>query len=987
MAVPLAFEYPNALVLLVLLPLAWWVSRRSLSGMSKARRRFSTALRFTVLLLLILAAAGLQQVLLRDALCVFYLVDTSDSISAEATEQIKSFINRAMPEARSDDRAGIIAFGGDALLDALPVPDLEVKDIHSVPSTSHTDIAQATRLALAAFPAGVSRRIVLFSDGNETLGNAVDEAAIAKSNNVAIDVVPLGQELQNEVLLHKMTVPPRAKRGEPVEVELIAESLKPVRATVELWRNDQFIAEYGFDLKGGHKERIPLPPQTLDAPGFYTFEAHLKTAPANDTIAENNHAAGFTRVQGEPNVLLVSSNVDRGHFLASKLEERHIRTRLVQPSALPVTLADLAEYDSVLLDDVNAVNFTVKQMRMFEGATRDLGIGLGMIGGEDSFGLGGYYKTPIEAALPVDMDVKQKKHFPATSVVVVIDQSGSMSAQEDGKQKIQMASEAACLVTDLLTPRDELGVIACDTASKEVLPLTKVEDPTQIKAKIRTLRGGGGGIFCYTGLMAAKKMLANASGRIRHVIMLVDGNDAEQQEGCRELAAELVKDKITVTCVSIGEGVHSQFLHDVAMEGKGRFYIAQKMAELPRIYTKETFLVARSLVVEEPFRPIVADPSDDTLRGVDWDSTPPLLGYVGTTAKGRAATPLLTHKGDPLFSRWQYGLGRSIAFTSDATNRWAARWLQWDQFGKLWAQWVRWSLRPSDTAEFDTTVTIERGRGMITVDAINEQNEYVNFMAAKARLLPPDMQGKDIELAQTAPGRYQATFDARDVGVYMVNVTNKDEQGRETSQTTGATVPYPDEYKDFRPDTYLLSRLADLTGGRTMELGQGPQVFSLKREPARTPVDLWPKLVLLAALLFVFDVAIRRVMIERQQIEAALARVRAFRDRLRRERELAPDPTLGRLIRVKRRGAATAPTPGPPLAPDATPDTPSGGPAPPPPTPSPASSELRAQLDEAIQAVRAGGAPPSTPEPVPGDQGDGDTVSRLLAAKRRARKG
>ena len=50
-----------------------------------------------------------------------------------------------------------------------------------------------------------------------------------------------------------------------------------------------------------------------------------------------------------------------------------------------------------------------------------------MLGGEESFGLGGYYRTPIEEALPVTMEVKQKLEIPSLAVVLSIDRSGSMA--------------------------------------------------------------------------------------------------------------------------------------------------------------------------------------------------------------------------------------------------------------------------------------------------------------------------------------------------------------------------------------------------------------------------------------------------------------------------------------------------------------------------------------------------------------------------------
>jgi len=386
-------------------------------------------------------------------------------------------------------------------------------------------------------------------------------------------------------------------------------------------------------------------------------------------------------------------------------------------------------------------------------------------------------------------------------------------------------------------------------------------------------------------------------------------------------------------------------------------------SEIPNIFLKEAATVSRSAIIEETFVPRVVAEST-ILKGIG--GLPPLLGYVGTTTKTTAREILKSKQDDPILATWQYGLGKSVAWTSDARRRWSAGWLPWSGYSKYWAQTVRWAMRTSTSADLQTNVDIDKGRGKVSIEAVDEKGNFVNFLNPKARLIRPDFKAQDIALEQIGPGKYEANFDARQLGTYLINIrTQKGDQTR--SQITGGVLPYSPEYGDIGTNDFLLRQIADRSNGDVIPLDKPGTVFNRPRVASRQPFDIWLPLLMIAACLFPLDVAVRRLLIGEEQINALLARAK---NRTPREPPARGDAAQKlKAARVEREARRTAsPVPSAPSAPANAPKAPSRPANAPPP-------------------VANAPAPKTEPKPQAAPEGEGelDAMERLRRAKKRAR--
>jgi uncharacterized membrane protein len=864
MSVLVDLAHPWALAFAVVVLFLVWAQRRSLADMTPTQRKVCFALRTFIMLLLVLALAGLRWLLPSKELAVLFVVDHSASISAPAQREARDFVAASLAAEHSDDTSGVIGFA--ARPELWQTPALRLQPAAKWPDLAGqkaTDIGGALDFASAIFPAGKTRRIVLLTDGNDTAGQAAAGAARLAAQGVELLTVPLHNETTPEVLVEKVEVPRRLKAGEPFDLTAHIRSNVVTTAKVKLYQNQFLLEQRDMELKAGDNEfRAP----NLHADGnFISYE--VEVLPAQDTVAENNRASATASLRGEPRVLLVDSDENNGRALAGVLQKEKINTEVRGLSGLPKTLEDLQQFDLFLLSDVSALNLGREQMDLFRRWVQDFGGGFVMIGGENSFGVGGYYRTPVEQMLPVRMEHDDRMDTPTVAMLVVLDRSGSMTATVAGQTKISLADQGAVFAMNALQPKDYFGVTAVDTKPHTVVPLAPITAKSAAEQKILSITAGGGGIYIYTSMVDAFQQLRDVPARVKHLLLFSDAADAEEKsagemsDGIQgggnslDLASAMLAAKITTSVVGLGteQDKDTAFLRQLAERGSGRFYLTDDATTLPQIFSTETMKVAQSSLIEEPFLAVPMAKSPIT-SGLDWPQSPLLLGYNATKPKPTAELLLTTERGEPLLATWRYGLGQAAAFTSDAKSRWAAEWLTWPGYGKFWSQLVRTLMRKSDQSSFQVNTSETGDRLELTIDAIKPDGSFRNQMPVSVNMLHADGTTETQTAEQEGPGQYRTTFELPTEGTSIFSVSSPDLP--DGGYVFGHTRSYPQEFLRTETNEPLLHTLASLGGGK---FSPSPaEVFARPAVAARTHKDLTNYFLELALLLLPLDIWLRR---------------------------------------------------------------------------------------------------------------------------------
>ena len=857
------FARPGFLALFAVLLFVPPALRRSLAGFGRGQRVVCTAVRLLLLACLVLALAGIRALLPSREIGVIFAVDASASISPEAAEAARGFVTSALRFRTGGDSAGVTGFAREVVVWSPPGRETPASEWNAPTRVDASDIARALGFSGALLPGGRTRRIVLLSDGNDTSVSAVTAAAQLANSGVEVWTVPLRNTERPEVLVERVEIPARLREGEPFDLIARIRSNVATTAKVRVYQAQFLAAEREIALKPG--ENILHEPGLRPQGNFVPYDVEL--VPAADTSLENNRATAVASLRGQPRVLLVDGDEKRARPLEQALRASRIAVELRGAPGAPRTLEDLQQFDLFILSDVAALPLGREPMELYRRWVSDFGGGFLLLGGENSFGVGGYFRTPVEQMLPVRMEHNDRGELPTVALLVVLDRSGSMTAPAGGQTKIALASQGAAMALGVLTPRDHFGVLAVDTQAHVIAPLTRHGAKEPVAQKILSISAGGGGIYIYTSLAESFQALRDVNARIKHVILFSDAADAEEKtagentDGAQgggsalDLAGAMAAAKITTSVVALGaeQDKDTAFLRQLAERGQGRFYLTGDATTLPQIFSTETMKVAQSSIVEEPTLAVPVAKSPLT-AGLDWAKSPLLLGYNSTKPKPGAEVLLATERGEPLLATWRHGLGQAAAFTSDAKARWAGEWLAWPGYGKFWTQVARGLLRKDGPAAFEVTQR-EAGDSLeIRVDAVTPEGAFRNRLPVTVHARTPDGATQSVTAEQDAPGSYRASIALPPEGITVVNIASPELP--DGGVAIAHSRSYPAEFLSTGTNETLLRAIAAAGLGRFD--ATPAEVFSRPAKAAARPRDLTDWLLIAALMLLPVDIFLRR---------------------------------------------------------------------------------------------------------------------------------
>lgn len=856
----ISFAHP--LALLIALPLAVLTLvalRNAFANLSRARMRLALTIRCVILAALVLALAGTHVRLAQSHQASIVVADLSASdASLRSTVQIA--IDRAARQRPGGNSLGVVSVGREPVVEQPASALSGFSDFESPVDPQYTNLAGGLDLANALLPTGYQHRIVVVSDGRENVGDALSTARLLRARGVRLDVLPLRVPVGPEVLVDGVTVPAQLRPRETFPLTVTVRSTVPTTTGITVLR--------GRSVLGSVQERLHRGSNTFQfrqaplQPGSYSYT--LEITPARDTQPENNAGSASTTVLSTPRVLVIAGDPREAANVTASLRRSGVGVTLKKPGAVTPDLAALQQYAAVVLVDTAADQLGPKLLPLLVPYVRDLGHGLVVVGGQNAYSMGGYGQTPLERVLPVSMTLPKHQKQPTVAVALIIE-----SLEED--TQVNISKEAGKSVVNLLGPQDQVAIndAPFEGGAGWVVPLQHATDKAAINSAIDRMVPGDPDSYSPM-LQSAYQYLKHSDAKIKHIILLGDG-DAEDSS-YQQLLQSIHAGGVTVSTVSTnGEGRNDyQNMAAIARWGGGRNYIANDAAKIPEILLTEARTVARMGIVQGKFFPqeLSANPMVRDLKRVA-----PLYGYVATTPKPAAEIVLSSTKLDPVLAAWQYGSGRSVAWTSDAAGLWTKDWLRAPNAGRFWADLTAWTLPAAGVGKLFVSATSSQGQGRI---AVSLPSSLGPDPSVTAHVLTPNLRSSTLQLQPSSPGQYGGTFEEGGQGSYFVTV-DATGAGHANAGQVGLNVPYSPEYRNTGLDLPFLHALASASDGSIIK--SPGDIWANNLPAVLQDYDITGWLLLLALLLLPIDVGIRRLVVSRRELAAILAAVPVRRQR------------------------------------------------------------------------------------------------------------
>lgn len=832
----------------LILEFLFWAKRQWI----RLHRPFFTVLRSVLVLLLCLSIADIPVTLGKGTETTLFLADVSDSMKHSLSE-VEAALEQAARSLPSNARAGVIAFGADSRVEHFISKDLRFGKLETTPVTSATNLESAIQTAISMFSDDDSKRIVLLTDGKENEGTVKNMASALKEHNISLKVMEFSQDSREEVLISNVRVPEKLSVGENFQAEVTVMSNVNTDATLSLYSGDTLKGSKQVSLTNGINRFLFQ--DTLTKAGTTGYRAIIETE--HDTETLNNEYLTFTQAAKKQKLLLIEGRKGEAAEFEKILKAGGFSYKTIAPFSAPRKLSALKNYPLVLVENVHADDLPEGFKNILESYVNEGG-GFIAIGGDNSFALGNYKDTSLDRVLPVSSILSGKDAVPETAMALVIDHSGSMGDGNKHLTRLDLAKEAAVSALTSLRSTDSIGVLAFDDSFDWVVDFTKASDTETIQQEISSIAIHGG-TSIYPALDEAVKKLAKQPAKIKHIILLTDGQDGFHDY--EDLFKTMEKEDITLSTVAVSDGADTGLLEAMAKSGGGRYYYTDLSTDIPRIFAQEVFLSSDSYLVNREFQPhILSSSLEQITKPLLEDEIPSLHGYIRTTQKPMASVLMTSDTGDPILAINNYhGLGTTAAFTSDVTSEWTKDFAGRPSYASFWKKLINFCIR--DIEEYnsmDVSVTAEGNTAHILC-----QPHFYSDLPFEINAICTDEDGNSVTVPLSSGPDYcwSADIPLSHTGIYSLTVTTNliDPDPNESSFDHTVTCTFASTYSkeyEFYNDTGTLDALISLTDAELISDTDKFYTGTLKQNAKQH--SLTPLLLLLALLLFMADIAMRR---------------------------------------------------------------------------------------------------------------------------------
>ena len=824
--------------LLALLPL-FFIYKNSLVNRDKTKKRLSFVARALGVVLLVLALCRPFFEGESNDRHLIFLFDTSHSVDLTQLKKSAETVVKEIDDFSGSETADVYIFA-KKLMAVQPenllskLAEIE-KNISDTKDRSESLISASMAISRLHFPAGKEKVLCLFSDGIETHEKSLNETlSVLKQEGIKTYFSTLPGIKQDETSISAFSInPPYAYQGETVRLKATVKSNCDTKVTVAFSNNGIKLHSQDVELKKDQTKNV-FADIALTKEMSKDWQVEIEAD--KDSFPMNNIRNASLSILGQSKVLALHEKPAKLNYFRRALAKQGIDLEARNHLGIPTTLEEFNQFNAVIVADVPATKMTQKQMKTIRSYVEDTGGGFIMTGSSNSFGLGGYYKTPIEEILPVSSKFEKDKEHPSLALVLVIDKSGSM-----GGIPIELARQASKASVDILGAKDKVAVIAFDGSAHTVVEMQSASSKMSIKETIESIQASGG-TNLGPAMQAGQEMLQASASKLKHMIILSDGqSSAADFEG---MASEMASSGMTISTVSLGDGAAVGLMAQIAEIGRGRAYVTNDPMDMPQIFTKETMEASSTAIKEEPFIPITGQ-DKSLFAQINLEEAPFLLGYVMTKLKPATNVALLTEQGDPLLVTSSFGVGKSVAFTSDLCDVWSSEWLEWEQYGQFWAQIIRSLSSEQSQQQIRTEFQETNGQKALMISAFDKLNQPESKLSWNASLINAQGEKQDLKVQAAGLGKYLCEYDAPKEGSYTIRLHD---QSNNRVKNVFVNDNYPQEYQLNKNVDPSLEKIAKYEGLAKVQ-SSGVQSFD-------SAFDL---MIILAIISILASILLRRV--------------------------------------------------------------------------------------------------------------------------------
>ncbi|WP_346962361.1 VWA domain-containing protein [Clostridium sp.] len=806
--------------------------------------------RVIIVTILILAMCNISISFRTKDSSTIFLLDLSHSMS-NYKDETKAFVKNAIEASPSNNKIGIVTFGENQEIEQFLTYSKGFNDIQTSPIGNTTNIEEAIKFSLNIFKDSDYKRIVLVTDGKENQGDLLETSTYFRDNQVDFQVYKIDSEQVEDVYIEDIDILDKVAIGEEFSITVNIKSNIKTKSKISIYSGREKKSEKEIDIEKG--ENTFLFKDIQHKGGFKPYKVVIE--PENDGISYNNEYTTYTNIVSKPEILVIQGKTGEGKGLEENLKAIGSSYTMINPSAAPRSINELIEYKGIFLCNTHIDDLPKGFLDNVESYVKDYGGAVITTGGDNSYALGGYKDSVFEDILPVSSDKKGKNEIPEISLTLVLDRSSSMLSSDQGSfSKISLAKEAAIRSLDNLRKTDNIGVVTFNTGYSWVVPMQKLSNIEEVSDKINSIIAEGG-TSIYSALNEAYQKQKESSAKIKHIILLTDGQDGMGQNEYKTLVNDIKKDKITLSTVSIGTDSNNQLLEWISANAGGRYYHSDIYTDVPRIFANEILISTGEYLINEEFTPKISAHHDILNNIIEEGKFPSLFGYVGTSIKNTAIEIMTSHMDEPVLAAWQYGIGRVVSFTSDVNGQWSKELLAFDKTPQLFSNIISWTMIDYDNSG-NLSITQEGSSAKIQY----ETNNHDDNKKVKGAYTFEGNTTSEFELKEVSPGKYEGRVPMSELGFYSFNITEELQGNTIASQLGGFAYQYSPEYK-FQEQSNSLLALVEDTEGKIINYVE--DIYEIKSNKSYTKKNISNLLLIIAMLLFLFDIIYRRLGLKR----------------------------------------------------------------------------------------------------------------------------